>query len=237
MKLNQAFVAASVLGLVSAFCPAPSQATLMTELFQGATITAHDKLFSNFTLVDIQSVNGGFANLGLVDVQPLVDDPLNPGIKFTAPIDGMGTPFGHDGLSSVTVIFEFAVETTTGLPLIKDNSLLVNGWVFDAHPNAFIQITELVLDASGNSLGDKRVIARNGDTPDSGNPNHFDALDFSPQAKLHVRKTIDIVGPEFNDGARLTMFVQRFSQVPEPSSLAVAGALCLWLVACRRWPG
>ena len=206
----------------------------MSVLLQGESITVLDKQFSNFTLVDVQSVNGGLTDIGNFDVTPLADDPLNPGIKFTSNFAALGTPFGHVGLSSATVIFEFDVRTTDNRPLIKDNSLLINDFLFDSNPNAFIQITELVLDASGNPLGDKRAVARVGDTPGSGNPNHFDSLEFAPQAFLHVRKTIDIVGPETNDGARLRMFEQRFSQIPEPGTLLIVCVLGLCLSACRR---
>ena len=232
MLSKRALIALITIGCLRAFFPANVWAVSLTELFQGQTITADDKLFSHFALVDVQSVNGGFANLDLVDVTPLVDDPLNPGIKFTAPTNGLGTPTGHTGFSSVTVIFEFDVQTTTNLPWIKDNSLLINDYLFDAHPDAFIQITELVRDASGNSLGDKLAIVHNGDSLDD--PDHFDSLEFTPQALLHVRKTISIVGPLDNDGARLLMFEQRFSQVPEPGTWLSVGLAWLCLSACRR---
>ncbi|MBI2826218.1 MAG: hypothetical protein HYX69_16175 [Planctomycetia bacterium] len=80
---------------------------------------------------------------------------MDPDIKFTAPLDALGTPFGHQGPSSVHLVFSFNVLTTNQLPLIKDNSLLINSWTFDAGPDAFIQITENVLDSASNPLGDQ----------------------------------------------------------------------------------
>ena len=207
-------------------CPyAEAQGKPLSLLLQGEPIIVLDKRFSNFNVVDVQSVNGGFADLGQIDVLPLNDDPRNPGLKFNVPFDAVGTPFGHAGLSSVTAIFEFDVQTTSGLPLIKDNSLLINGYAFDAgNPQTFIQISELVLDASGAPLGDKLAIVYRDDLP--GDPDHFDSAEFAPQSFVHVRKTITVVGPSTNDGARLTMFEQRFSQVPEPAT---------WLGACIAW--
>src|SRR5688572_32991832 len=38
-------------------------------------------------------------NLNQINVTPLADDPLNPGIQFTAPLGALGTPFGHLGRS------------------------------------------------------------------------------------------------------------------------------------------
>jgi hypothetical protein len=234
MISQRSLFASWALGFAFAFSSAEALAVSMTDLFQGSTITADDKLFTDFTLIDVQTINGGVADLGLIDVQPLVNDPLNPGIKFIAPmppnfVPALGTPFGHTGPSSVSVIFSFNVRTTSGLPLITDNSLLINGFLFDSGPNAFIQITEQVSDANGNPLGDKLVIARPGDQPNSGNPNHFDSLEFSPQALVHVRKSISIVGPQDNNGAFLTMFEQRFSQVPEPSTLLML------MIAAASW--
>jgi hypothetical protein len=132
----------------------------------------------------------------------------------------------------VTAIFEFDVATTSGLPLIKDNSLWINGYTFDAgSPETFIQIAEQVLDASGAPLGEKLAIVFRDDLPDD--PDHFDSAEFAPQDFVHVRKTITVVGPNTNDGARLTMFEQRFSQVPEPATWLSLCVACWCLIVCR----
>jgi hypothetical protein len=205
----------------------------LSDLFQGATITADDKIFRDWTLLN-QEVNNGIINLTQIDVTPLIDDPLNPGVKFTAPVDGIGTLFGHGGGAFARLRFSFAVQTASGLPLIKDNSLLINGWIFDSGPLASITISETVRNAAGAALGTKSVVARPGDQPGSGDPDHFDSADFAPQSIVVVEKFIDIVGPGMNDGARLTMFEQRFSQVPEPSGMALASAVLACGLATRR---
>jgi len=218
------------------FTPAVSQAILLSDLVQGQTITADDKIFKDWAVLE-QVTNLGVIDLTQIDVTPLVDDPLNPGVKFTATPDALGTLFGHNGGAFVLFRFGFTVQTTTGLALIKDNSLVINDWIFDSHPNASIRISEIVRAADGDPLGTKSVIAVPGDEPNSGNPNHFDSAEFKPQSLVRVEKLIDIRGPEFNDGARLTMFEQRFSQVPEPSALAIACVGWLCLAAARAWRG
>jgi hypothetical protein len=210
---------ASGLALVAA--PATSGAVSLLDLFAGATVVADDKLFDGWTLINLQTTNGGKADLAGIDVTPLVDDPLNPGIHFSAPVDALGTPFGHTGPSSVSLVFSFNVQTTNQLPLIKDNSLLLTDWVFDSGPLAFIQVTEEVYDVTGAQIGQKLTIARPNDFPGSGNPDHFDQAVFTPQQLVHVVKRIEIQGPGDNDGAFLTGFEQRFSQVPEPGSLVL----------------
>jgi hypothetical protein len=213
-----------------------ARAVPLSNLFQGATITADDKLFSNFNLIGSTPTNGGVADPAQIDVTALVDDPLNPGIKFTAPVGALGTPFGHTGSSSILFVFQFDVATTNQQPLIKDNSLRLLSWVFDSSQLASIQVSEGVFDAAGLQLGQKNTVAKPGETPGS-SPLHSDTATFTPRPFVHVVKTILIQGPGDNDGAFLTMFEQRFSQVPEPGSvmfMLIGGAVLGWACAVRR---
>jgi len=200
---------------------AKAQATALSALFQGATITADDKLFDKFTLVSSQPVNGGFADPTQIDVTPLVDDPLDPGIKFTAQFGALGTPSGHTGGSSIQFTFSFDVSTTNQLPLIKDNTLRITDWSFDSGPLASIQVSEQVFDDTNLLLGTKLATV----TPLT--QNLLDTLQFSPRSFVHIIKQINITGPNTNDMARLLMFEQRFSQVPEPHSLTLLAATSL----------
>jgi hypothetical protein len=234
MNAPQRIAGVVLFGTLVLITATPTRAISLDALFQGATITADDKLFDNFTAINASASNGGFVNTANIDVTPLVDDPLNPGIKFTAGFDDWGTPFGHAGNASVQLRFSFTVQTTTGQALIKDNSLLLNDFVFDSGPNASITISETITDAAGNALGDKMVRATNVDTPGSGAANLFDSADFDPQSLVHVEKFIDIQGPGGNDGVRLLMFEQRFSQIPEPATWLVAFGSGLLLAARRR---
>lgn len=230
---KRAACAALIFGCFAAV-PGQSLAVSILELVStpGLTITAHDKLFSDWTAIG--TVTGaGNIDLAQLDVTPIVDDPLNPGLKFTAPLGALGTAFGHAGPASVDLDITFRVRTISGLPLIKDNSLLINGYNIDSGPNAFIQISEDVLDSSGNLLGQKLAIVQPSDAPND--PDHFDAAEFPPQSLIQVVKRIRISGPGTNDGAFLMMFEQRFSQVPEPTCLLLSAVLCLPLVMVRPW--
>jgi len=209
---------------------AEAQAVALSALFQGQTITADDKLFNHFTLVNSNSVNGGFADPTQIDVTPLVDDPFDPGINFTAQFGALGTPSGHTGPSSIQFTFSFDVSTTNQQPLIKDNSLRISQWSFDSGPSASIQVSEQVFNVAGALLGTKLASV----TPLT--QNLTDEINFTPQASVHVIKQINIVGPGDNDMARLLMFEQRFSQVPEPTGLALLGSaiLTVFLPRCNR---
>ncbi len=204
-----------------------SSATPLSVLIRDkGTITANDKTFSNFTLIDSVVTNGGVADTGLIDVTPLTNDPLDPGLDFSAPLNALGTPFGHQGPSSAYLSFSFDVQTIDQRPLIKDNTLRLTGFTFDAGPGAFILVSENLTDAAGKAIGHKLTFAQPGEQPGS-NPNHFDVANFAPTNFVHVVKTITIQGPSDNFGAFLTGFQQRFSQVVPESSSVLLGILAL----------
>jgi hypothetical protein len=216
-----------------------SSATPLSLLISGkGTITANDKIFSNFALVSTVVTNGGTADTSLIDVTPLTNDPLDPGLNFSAPLDALGTPFGHQGSSSAFLSFSFDVQTIDQRPLIKDATLQLTGFNIDAGPAAFILVSEDLTNAGAASIGHLLTIAQPGQTPGS-SPNHSDMVNFTPTNFVHVVKTINIQGPGNNDGAFLTGFQQRFSQVvPESNSLTL-GILALGgviLVARKRQP-
>jgi hypothetical protein len=198
-----------------------SYATLLSVLINDkGTITANDKVFNNFALVGNSVTNGGVADIGQIDVTPLTNDPLDPGLDFAAPLDALGTPFGHTGPSSAFLSFSFDVRTADQRPLIKDNSLKLTSFTFDAGPGTFILVSEDLTNAGGSSIGHKLTFAQPGEQPGS-SPNHFDVANFAPTNFVHVVKTINIIGPGDNYGAFLKGFQQRFSEVPEPSSFAI----------------
>ncbi|CAG0949459.1 hypothetical protein MYXO_00101 [Myxococcaceae bacterium] len=226
------------LGFVSALAlsasPSVAGATSLADLFGGASIVAEDKVFSNWTLLVHQTSGGATADLTAIDVSPILGDPLNPGVAYSAPLGSLATPFGHLGPSHVSLTFSYVVNTVSQQPLIKDNSLELIDFVFDSGPAAFIQVTETVTDAAGGPVGDKLVIATPNDFPGSGNPNHFDEIVFPTQWLLHVVTRIEIQGPGDNDGAHLLAFEQRFSQVPEPGTAMLVAFGVGGLATLRR---
>jgi hypothetical protein len=150
-----------------------SSATPLSLLIRDkSTITANDKLFSNFALVSTAVTNGGTADTSLIDVTPLTNDLLDPGLNFSVPLDALGTPFGHQGPSSAFLSFSFDVQTIDQRPLIKDATLQLTDFNIDAGPAAFILVSEDLTNAGAASIGhllaNKRVSIRGTQTYRSG---------------------------------------------------------------------
>lgn len=182
-----------------------AQAVTLAALFDGGSITVFDKVFDNWEPIDLGNVD-----VTQIDVTPLADDHLNPGLKYTVMNDALKV----SDTNSLTLIFEYNVSTTSGLPLIKDNSLALTEFSFMG-TGGLLAISESVNDAAGNDLGSKLVFFDNS----SGVENLTDSLDFDPQSSLLISKNIFVGGDNIGDMVNLTMFEQRFSQVPEPLTM------------------
>ena len=87
----------------------------------------------------------------------------------------------------------YDVSTLSGLPLIKDNALLLGDYF--PNPNdtggfegGFIGIQELVYDASGTFIDDKTVFWDNGSLAG----HDIDLLEFAPQSSLFIHPNLPV---------------------------------------------
>jgi hypothetical protein len=228
------FVILLLLAAAIAVAPiaAGSRAASLSSLFQGGQLTAGSEIFTDWTLHDLTTTNAAFVNLDLVNVTPLVNNPQEPGVRFSAPAGGIGTPQIHSGQSFINLEFSFNVRTTGDRPLVYDGSIAVTSFSFFSSPQVRILLEQLLESATGADLAENFVSVQRGDIP--GGPHLLAKTAFAPRSVVRVYATLEVGAPLPNDRVQLSSFEMRFSQiVPEPGLLMLAG-VALPLLGVRR---
>ena len=187
----------------------PARATTLDVLLGGQSITAGDKTFSAWAQF---GGNIDPSSLAFIDVQPLVDPPGNPGLRFVASNDVLAATGGE----LVDLGLQFTVSTPR--PVIKDASLALTG--FERTGSASLSIFEdLYTSPAVDDLVDLNLVYA-----DAGGDQLFDGGVFDPRSLLVVQTTIELAsGTAPGDFASVTQFEERFSQVtaqvPTPGAL------------------
>lgn len=210
-----------------------AQAVPLTNLLNGGTITAGDKLFDQWTLVFQDKSDGTAVNTDNIDVIALNDGGLDPGPGLRFDILNNEFSVTGDGIFAyLDFKFGFHVSVLDPNLRIKDNSLTLTGGVVTNSGDNGMYINETVGTAAGlNDLGIKDVEFSYLDPDLISNLN--DSAVFAPQDEIWVTKNILVWATDVNETATLTSFEQRFSQVPEPASLSLFG-LGLLALAWRQ---
>jgi hypothetical protein len=199
---------------------------MLSELLTpGSFIIVDDKKFDNWTIeIDNGSVP---VNVEDIIVDGLLDDPAtlepDPGLKFTAQNNAL-TVQGGD---FINFAFSFKVTVLDPNRMIKDASLELTDFVFDAFTDSVVTIDDFVVDPLFVGLGALSVDA----DPFFGNL--YDQVGFANQSM--VFQEIDIFIDSGFGGAvtGINMFEVRKSQVSEPSSVALNAVALVGLLLVR----
>lgn len=200
------------------------QATLLTDLLNGQSITAGDKLFDQWEVLFDDSSNLISVNTDNIDVIALDDGGLNPGpgLRFNILNDEFLVE-GDGDFAYLDFMFGFQVSVLDRSLLIKDNSLYLK----DAElvtpstlASVFIEENIYTDTALKDLIGVKDVQLSDvfGNVTDKA----FDSADFNPRTSIYVTKNILLEAWDIGESANLLSFEQRFSQirkVPEPAPL------------------
>jgi len=229
---------ALVLALVAS---GSAQAIPLTDLFNGGSITAGDKVFDQWTSIFQGTSDGHIVNTNNIDVTALNDGGMNPGPGLSFSILNNEFSVTGDGIYAYTdFTFGFHVSTLGNLK-IKDNSLNLVGGVLSGMTSdlGFYILEDVGTSAGASNLGTKNVEFSWLDDPNNpGNPlftsNFSDSASFTPQDEIFVTKNILVWATDPGETANLTGFSQRFSQVPEPGTLLLFVPALAALVGVRR---
>ncbi|MEP7706622.1 PEP-CTERM sorting domain-containing protein [Paraglaciecola sp. 25GB23A] len=218
------------------------QATLLSDLINGQSITAGDKLFDQWAVLFEDSSDFTSVNTDNIVVTALNDGGLNPGPGLRFDILNDELLVEGDGIFAyLDFMFGFRVTVLDPGLLVKDNSLyLTDAELVNPTSSVSVFIEEKIFTDASASLniddyiGIKDVELSNvfGTETDKA----FDSAAFNPRNSIYVTKNILMEAWDVGESANLLSFEQRFSQVesvPEPASLWML-AVGLVMIGVRR---
>jgi hypothetical protein len=234
-----------VLSLVTAvfFVTSSAEATLLSTLIKGGSIQVGDKLFNNW-LVDTNSISNditGRTGVDLANIDVTGDNtrPLNPKLIFSVLNDELSIVQSGAIGADLSLAFQFDVtvlnpnlywhDISLSAEFIEGGSPSINNR--EAHVHEFLY-TDSTLTTLFDSL-DSHLIIDDGALPFGDDSGVVFSSEFGPRVFGTVLKDIDLSTEIDGEWVGISSLTQGFSQVPEPSTLAIFALGIAGLVSRR----
>lgn len=218
-----------------------AQATPLSDLFNGGSLTVGDKTFDSFSVIYSKTStapeanNYDFAyNWANIDVQT-INDGGNLGLSFK-----LNDPLSASGNNWSDLFFAFHVSATSpnlinGVSLAVDGTFTndnggLNSYALWEYTGA--DLNEIISKAN---LGDSTLGIENGNFTD---PTNIPSAGLAARSDYYIGKNLSVTA--FNDTqlATISSFTQRFNQttvnVPEPGIMLLLGSGLAGLALNRR---
>jgi hypothetical protein len=194
--------ALALIGALVVSIPQQGRAASLQSLFDGGFLVAGNCRFDNWQLVSADATTGAPFDFTLMSINPLTNDPVNPGLQFAS-----GGQLSVAGLNAIDLTFKFQVHAAANTNSFAAHTLNMNGVNFGG-PGGIAFISQEVVDVNGADLGPTLALADN--------INHVfqftDDATIAPHLNLAVTMNIFMSGLVAADALNLSEFTHRFAQ-------------------------
>jgi hypothetical protein len=192
----------ALIGALTISIPQQAQAASLQSLFDGGFLIAGNCRFDNWQLVSADATTGAPFNFTLMSINPLVNDPVNPGLQFAS-----GGQLAVTGVNAIDLTFKFQVHAAANTNSFAAHTLNMAGVNFGG-PGGIAIISQEAVNASGADLGPALALADNVNEVFQ----FSDDATIAPHLNLTVTMNIFMSGLVAADTITLAEFTQRFAQ-------------------------
>lgn len=183
-----------------------SKAATLQQLLGGSSLSVLNSRFTDWQLVSLDATSGATVDLSLVNVNPLVADPLNPGIQFAAT-----NQLAIAGINALDIVLTYRVQAINGGNSFTGHTLSMTG-VTSGSGGGIATISDEVRSHFGADLGPDVVIA----DFESNESTFVASSSFAAQSGVLMTTNVFLTGISAPDTVNLTSFTQRFAQTGSP---------------------
>lgn len=198
--------AAVACAVVQSLVGSAATGALLSDLLAGQFIDAGGARFLDWQLVTLDAA-APLPILSQVAVQPLVNDPTQPGLQFSA-----GGQLSTTGYNNIDLQLRFRVQALSGASSFAGHSASINALTFGG-TGGVAYISQELSTTGGVDLGPVLAIADNAHSF----VQLADDASFAPHLSVDARLNVFLQGTAANDAIALSTFTLRLAQTGPPS--------------------